>query len=60
MPKLDGTGPDKKGQKSGRGLGSCQKIPDTQKLEQLGKGMGLRRQSGSGHGAGKRLKSGIQ
>ena len=55
MPKLDGSGPEGKGSKDGRGLGGC-KHPSTK--EQLGKGLGKKRKSGGGTGRGKRLKSG--
>jgi hypothetical protein len=62
MPKLDGTGPDGKGSQTGRKLGKCSELSDTEKLQKLGKGMGLRRKSEStkepGSGKGERLKSG--
>ena len=62
MPKLDGTGPDGKGSRTGRRLGKCSDLSDYEKLQKLGKGMGLRRKSGSteepGTGKGERLKSG--
>lgn len=55
MPHLDGSGPEGKGPKTGRGLGKCKKAsPD--KKELLGKGMGKKRKSGGGEGKGKRLK----
>ena len=60
MPRMNGTGPDKKGMKTGRGLGKCRNVPDTEAMEKLGKGMGLRRKSGGGQGQGKRLKSNIK
>lgn len=60
MPQLDGTGPEKKGAQSGRGLGRCKSVPAEEALEKLGKGMGLRRKSGGGEGQGKRLKSGLK
>ncbi len=60
MPQLDGTGPEKKGPKTGRGLGKCEEVPDKEVLEKLGTGMGLRRKSGGGQGKGKRLKSGLK
>lgn len=59
MPKMNGTGPDKKGKLSGRGLGQCKKVSDSKDIEKLGIGMGLRRMSGDGKGQGKRSKSGI-
>ncbi|GAB4289208.1 MAG: hypothetical protein Kow0068_14830 [Marinilabiliales bacterium] len=57
MPKLDGTGPDRQGSGTGRKLGKCSDLPDEQKLQKLGKGMGKKRNSGGGKGKGKRLKS---
>ncbi len=59
MPQMDGTGPEKKGKLTGRGLGKCKKTSEEEALQKLGKGMGLRRKSGGGEGRGKRLKSGI-
>lgn len=56
MPKMNGTGPDGKGSKTGRGLGKCKKSTAEEINEKLGKGMGKRRKSGSGEGKGKRLK----
>lgn len=60
MPHLNGTGPENKGEQTGRGLGQCRKIADKEALEKLGKGMGGRRKSGGGQGLGKRLKSGLK
>jgi hypothetical protein len=57
---MDGTGPEKQGAETGRGLGQCKKNSDNEALEKLGKGMGLRRKSGGGQGQGKRLKSGLK
>lgn len=59
MPKLDGTGPDKKGKLTGRGLGLCRAVTDNETLEQLGRGLGLRRNAGGGIGQSKRLQSGL-
>jgi len=59
MPQLDGTGPEQQGQQTGRGLGRCRNLPESEAIEKLGKGMGKRRKSGGGKGMGKRLKSGI-
>lgn len=56
MAKLDGTGPDGKGPKTGRGLGKCEKHPFQELLQKLGKGLGKRRKSSGGTGQGKRLK----
>lgn len=60
MPKLDGSGPEGVGARSGRKLGNCSKISDDEKLQKLGKGMGEKRNSGGGKGNGKRLKSGLK
>ncbi len=60
MPHLNGTGPEKEGAKTGRGLGRCRQVSDNEATEKLGKGMGLRRKSGGGQGQGKRLKSGLK
>lgn len=60
MPRLDGTGPEKQGPKTGRGLGKCSDVSTKEALGKLGKGMGLRRKAGGGEGQGKRLKSGLK
>ena len=60
MPQMDGTGPDKKGAQTGRGLGKCRNVSEKEALEKLGKGLGLRRKAGGGQGEGKRLKSGLK
>ena len=62
MPKLDGTGPEETGSVSGRGLGRCSDTPEKEKLQKLGTGMGARRKTSAGKGAGKgkRLNSGKQ
>ncbi len=59
MPRMDGTGPDKEGAETGRSLGQCREVSVNEAIEKLGKGMGLRRNSGGGQGNGKRLKSGL-
>jgi len=56
MPKMNGTGPEGKGAKTGRGLGKCKKNSTEELNEKLGKGMGKRRKSGGGEGRGKRLQ----
>lgn len=58
MPKLDGTGPEGKGNLSGRKLGNCLDLSAQEKLEKLGKGAGARRKTGGGEGKGKRFNSG--
>lgn len=57
MPHLDGTGPDKKGSGTGRGLGTCVEHTKEDLLIKLGQGEGKRRRSGGGEGDKKRLKS---
>lgn len=59
MPKMNGTGPEGKGQATGRGLGHCKENDNQTLLSKLGKGLGLRRKSGGGTGRGKRLKSNL-
>ncbi len=56
MPKLNGTGPEGKGPKTGRGLGECRKNSFEELWRKLGKGLGKRRKSGGGTGMGKRIK----
>lgn len=60
MPQLDKTGPEKGGEKTGRGLGLCREMKESEAIEKLGKGMGLRRNNGGGKGLGNRLKSGLK
>lgn len=55
---MNGTGPEGKGSKTGRGLGFCHEQPIEDALAKLGKGMGKKRKEGGGKGRGKRLKSG--
>jgi hypothetical protein len=58
MPRLNGTGPEGKGPKTGRKLGRCKEPEDLTGLKKLGTGLGKRRKSGGGEGRGKRIKSG--
>ncbi len=58
MPKMNGTGPEGKGPKTGRKLGKCSTDSSKEDAKKLGKGLGMRRKSGGGTGKGKRLKSG--
>ena len=60
MPRLDRKGPEGEGSGTGRKLGKCSDATKEEKLQQLGKGMGKRRNSGGGEGKGKRLKSGLK
>ncbi|MBN2349176.1 MAG: DUF5320 domain-containing protein [Bacteroidales bacterium] len=57
MPHLNQTGPQGKGPKTGRKLGSCNDSHE-EKLSKLGKGLGKRRKQGGGTGKGKRRLSG--
>jgi len=50
MPQMDGTGPEKKGSQTGRGLGKCRTVTDAEAIEKLGKGMGCGQGLGRGHG----------
>ena len=59
MAQMNGTGPEGKGPKTGRGLGRCKKNSSQEEKNKLGKGLGMRRKSGGGAGKGKRLKSGL-
>lgn len=56
MPKMDGTGPEGKGAKTGRKLGCCEPSPEAEQDSELGKGLGKKRHAGGGQGKGKRLK----
>ena len=56
MPKMNGSGPEGKGSKTGRGIGGCKETSGNDLSEKIGKGLGLRRKSGGGEGMGKRLK----
>lgn len=58
MPRMNSTGPEGQGPKTGRGLGKCKKISSEGVINKLGKGLGKRRKSGGGAGKGKRLQSG--
>ena len=59
MPQMNGTGPEKKGEATGPGMGKCRKVSADEALGKLGTGMGKRRNSGGGTGMGRRLKAGI-
>jgi len=56
MPKMDGTGPEGKGTRTGRGLGRCKENATTGKSPGQGKGLGKRLKSGGGKGKGNRSK----
>lgn len=51
MPQLDGTGPQGKGSKTGRGAGNCD---DTKKDQEPRQGSGLGARNGLGRGQGRR------
>lgn len=55
--KMDGTGPEGKGPKTGRKLGRCKRNSTYTLLTSLKEGEGKRRKSGGGTGKGKRIKS---
>lgn len=59
MPRLNGTGPEKKGPKTGRGLGFCKGNLTKEDIARLGKGLGKRRKTTGGTGKGKRFQSGL-
>lgn len=54
MPRMNGTGPEGKGPKTGRGLGKGSNLSDEEKLNLLGKGEGKKRKVGGGQGKGQR------
>ncbi|MBN2610152.1 MAG: DUF5320 domain-containing protein [Bacteroidales bacterium] len=56
MPRMNGTGPEGKGPRTGRGLGKCKGVSKENSKWQLGKGMGKRRKAGGGEGMGRRLR----
>jgi len=43
MPNKDGTGPEGKGSKTGRGLGDCKSEKSSNEIKSYGKGEGIRR-----------------
>ncbi len=59
MPRINGTGPDGKGPRTGRKLGRCSDATDEEKLQKLGKGMGRKKHALCSEGKGKRLHSGL-
>lgn len=52
MPAKDGTGPEGKGPRTGRGLGNCNKDNSQAPEGNLGFGRGCRRGLGQGRGRG--------
>lgn len=59
MPKMDHTGPEGKGPRTGRKLGKCAKESNDTAAGKLGVGMGKKRKDGCGEGKGKRLRSNL-
>ncbi|NLF43783.1 MAG: DUF5320 domain-containing protein [Bacteroidales bacterium] len=57
MPHNDSTGPEGKGRGTGRQLGRCSDLSETEKLQVLGKGLGKKRKADGSQGLGKRLRS---
>ena len=56
MPKLNHTGPEGQGPRTGRNLGGCTKNQEHPAKGKLGEGMGKRRKEGGGQGKGRRLQ----
>jgi len=56
MPKLDGTGPEGNGNKTGRRLGICSNTT-SENENLLGRGQGKKHNSGGGNGKGRRLRT---
>ena len=57
MPKLNHTGPENEGSKTGRKLGKCHKTEEERSgIGELGTGEGKRHHSGGDMGKGRRLK----
>lgn len=54
MPNKDGTGPEGKGPKTGRGLGKCAPTGDTKEETMPGRGFGRGQGRGMGRGFGRR------
>ncbi|NMC38362.1 MAG: DUF5320 domain-containing protein [Bacteroidales bacterium] len=50
MPKMDGTGPQGKGPRSGRGMGRCKKASPEKNSDPQGKGRGMGRGKGLRNG----------
>ena len=60
MPKLDHSGPEGKGPRSGRQLGRCKNHDEEASKGRLGEGLGKRRNAdGCEEGKGKRLRSNL-
>ena len=58
MPGMNGTGPEGKGSGTGRRLGRCNKALVNDSEQMYGVGMGLRRQNGGGMGKKRRSLAG--
>lgn len=57
MPKMDNTGPEGQGPRTGRNLGRCAQKDSETPSGRIGEGMGKRRKGDCGEGKGKRLRS---
>ncbi|GAA0737151.1 DUF5320 domain-containing protein [Clostridium oceanicum] len=53
MPRMDGTGPQGRGAKTGRGMGICNESKEETTARGLGLGLGLRCRRGYGRGFGR-------
>jgi len=58
MPKMNSKGPESQGAQSGRKMGLCS--GNTPSIEEMGKGMGMRRRKSGGKGKGMRRLAGSQ
>ena len=52
---MNGTGPEGKGPKSGRGLGKCKNGSKDDSRQQPGKGMGKHHRAGKSEGRGRKV-----
>ena len=55
MPRMNGTGPEGKGPKTGRRLGKCKNGSKEEPRQRYGKGMGKRHKGSRGEGRGKHI-----
>jgi hypothetical protein len=60
MPRMDGTGPEGEGSRTGRGRGQYEENLNEKDMTRPGKRSGKRRKSGGGQGKGKRFQGGLQ
>ncbi len=59
MPKMDHTGPEGQGPRTGRNLGRCAKKDGGTTSGKIGEGMGKRRKGDGAEGKGIRLRSNL-